>query len=75
MNVFCNCLDGTTTPCTDTYDPNNPDSLIFYPPYIYATCHGGGSEDMTFLHCLVDQANMDPAPLCQDAFNTCAPTQ
>jgi len=73
VNVYCGCLDGTDTPCTDTYDANDPDSLIYYPPFIYATCHGGGPADMTFLHCLVDQANMDPVPLCSDAWTACAP--
>jgi hypothetical protein len=75
MNVLCNCLEGSTKPCTDTYDPNDPNSLAYYPPYIYVTCHSGSAEDMTFLHCLLDQANMDPAPLCSDAFTACTPAQ
>jgi hypothetical protein len=74
MNVVCNCLDGTSTPCISMPDPNNPDSIIYYPPYIYSACHDGDPADVQFLHCLADQATVMPAPSCQDAFTTCGAT-
>lgn len=70
-NGVCGCFEGTDTPCVDEVDPNNPDSLYFYPPFIYATCHAGSQEDMDFLHCISEQTMLDPPPLCGDAFTAC----
>jgi len=70
-NGYCGCYDGTDTPCVDTLDPNDPDSIYHYYPFIYATCHGGSQENMDFFHCLADQTMLDPAPLCGDAFEAC----
>jgi len=70
-NALCGCFDGTANPCVDMVDPNNPDSVIFYPPFIYASCHGGSQSDMDFLHCIAMQAMMTTAPTCGDAFSAC----
>jgi hypothetical protein len=74
MSVVCNCLEPTDTPCVDELDPNDPDSIYYYPPFIYASCHGGSQEDQTFFHCIADQAMLDPLPTCSAAFTTCDPT-
>jgi len=70
-NALCGCVEGTANPCIDMVDPNDPDSVIWYPPFIYASCHGGSQEDMDFLHCLADQAQMSTPPTCQDGFAAC----
>jgi len=70
-NGVCGCFEGTDTPCVDAVDPADPDSIYFYPPYIYASCHGGSKEDMDFLHCIADQTKLDPLPMCVDAFEAC----
>lgn len=71
-NALCGCFDGTANPCVDMVDPNNPDSIIYYPPFIYASCHGGSQEDMDFLHCIADQvAKATDTTTCGDAFSAC----
>lgn len=70
-NVVCNCLEGSTTPCVTMVDPNDPNSLAFYPPYIYASCYAGSAEDQAFFHCIYDQSQLDPPPTCQDGFAAC----
>jgi len=72
MNTYCSCLDFTTSPCTNMPDTSDPNSIILYPPYIYAICHENDSEDATFLRCLHD-AMPTTLAACQTAFTNCAP--
>jgi hypothetical protein len=68
VDAYCSCLaDG----CVTEPDPNDPDSVYLYPPVIYAACHAGQQADQDFFHCIYDQAMLDPAPLCADAFAAC----